>query len=193
MKFASILGAALALLCAGPGQALTYSGVVGQNELFGDVIRFDPTVGFGRPALYSVVVQFDEMPKSFNIEFVFVQGYNVYDVVTGAYLYGNDTWGNINVDGVDGRAFGNFFIPGSATVISNGERREWYTRSAGVFFYARGVDHPVSYTVWSNATANVPEPATWAMIIAGLGLVGSTLRGQRRARREIGGEEGVAL
>jgi hypothetical protein len=32
-----------------------------------------------------------------------------------------------------------------------------------------------------NASASVPEPATWALLIAGFGFVGSTLRSRRRS------------
>ncbi|HPU15356.1 MAG TPA: PEPxxWA-CTERM sorting domain-containing protein, partial [Polymorphobacter sp.] len=33
---------------------------------------------------------------------------------------------------------------------------------------------------WSIAAAGIPEPASWAMLIAGFGMVGGALRSQRR-------------
>ena len=36
-----------------------------------------------------------------------------------------------------------------------------------------------SFSVTSEATAPVPEPATWAMMIAGFGLMGATMRRRR--------------
>jgi hypothetical protein len=38
---------------------------------------------------------------------------------------------------------------------------------------------PYSYVVEWSAAAGVPEPASWAMLIAGFGLVGAAMR--RRA------------
>jgi hypothetical protein len=40
-----------------------------------------------------------------------------------------------------------------------------------------GTDYSVH---WDNLTAGVPEPATWAMMIAGFGLTGATLRRRQR-------------
>ena len=34
--------------------------------------------------------------------------------------------------------------------------------------------------LWTDAAAGVPEPATWAMMLAGFGLIGATTRRQRR-------------
>lgn len=39
-----------------------------------------------------------------------------------------------------------------------------------------------TYTAGSFAIAAAPEPATWAMLIAGFGLAGAALRGRRRQR-----------
>lgn len=36
---------------------------------------------------------------------------------------------------------------------------------------------PASYSIW---TSNVPEPATWAMMLIGLGAIGVAMRRQRR-------------
>lgn len=62
----------------------------------------------------------------------------------------------------------------------------------GVFFNRanQGGGYEVFPSIWvaftnittSNAAAAVPEPATWAMMVAGFGLVGGALRGRRRTK-----------
>jgi hypothetical protein len=51
--------------------------------------------------------------------------------------------------------------------------------------YALGYDSAVSFSRWgtwiSNVSMAAPEPGVWAMMIAGLGMVGSALRRRRRA------------
>ena len=47
----------------------------------------------------------------------------------------------------------------------------------GSVFVEFAVDGPVDYTILLNES--VPEPASWAMLIAGFGLVGAALRKQR--------------
>jgi hypothetical protein len=41
------------------------------------------------------------------------------------------------------------------------------------------VDHYSFAGLWTDVSRGVPEPATWAMMLAGFGLVGATLRGRR--------------
>jgi hypothetical protein len=38
----------------------------------------------------------------------------------------------------------------------------------------------------SFASSSAPEPASWAMMLGGFGLLGSSLRAQRRARIAFG-------
>lgn len=40
-------------------------------------------------------------------------------------------------------------------------------------------------TIGADSTSPVPEPATWAMMIGGLGLVGSAMRRSRRSARTV--------
>jgi hypothetical protein len=43
-----------------------------------------------------------------------------------------------------------------------------------------------SITYSADVSAGVPEPASWAMMLGGFGLVGAALRGRRRARVRFG-------
>ena len=40
--------------------------------------------------------------------------------------------------------------------------------------------NPYAYTRWSNLGNELPEPASWAMMLSGFGLVGRVLRGRRK-------------
>ena len=51
---------------------------------------------------------------------------------------------------------------------------------------ARGSDYSVRDVTPAPPTGSVPEPATWAMMLGGFGLVGSALRQRRRAPVRFG-------
>ncbi len=59
------------------------------------------------------------------------------------------------------------------------------TQSGGLIFYFgpdalnAGIDN-LTFTI-GNATAPVPEPATWALMIAGFGAIGATMRSARKS------------
>ncbi|MBS0488498.1 MAG: PEPxxWA-CTERM sorting domain-containing protein, partial [Proteobacteria bacterium] len=46
--------------------------------------------------------------------------------------------------------------------------------------WRRSVDYGQQYTWAQFSLSAVPEPATWAMMIIGFGVVGSTVRASRR-------------
>ena len=48
--------------------------------------------------------------------------------------------------------------------------------------WIRDADGPVTYDLTLEAVAAVPEPADWAMVLAGLSLTGATLRRRERLR-----------
>ena len=48
-------------------------------------------------------------------------------------------------------------------------------------FILHGLDRPVRYSITSIRPGAVPEPATWAMMIAGFGGIGGIMRLRQRA------------
>ncbi|MFW2831231.1 PEPxxWA-CTERM sorting domain-containing protein [Sphingomonas sp. ID0503] len=96
--------------------------------------------------------------KVLNGAFV-VDGAGSYDVFAGLSLFAatNDNPINIGIDFSHTGQFG-IDVPAGAT----------YTSDSGVFL---------------TETAAVPEPASWAMLIGGFGLIGGALRGARVPRR----------
>lgn len=81
------------------------------------------------------------------------------------------------------------FGPGG-TLIDTASIGPTHASNAGDFFYSLSgpiksvtlVGQPGDYIFIDNVTYNgntVPEPAAWALMIAGFGLVGSALRGRR--------------
>jgi len=79
-------------------------------------------------------------------------------------------------------SFSNF--PGHLPVIKNSyftaeESSHWYLKDTDGYAFAvktKIVKNPDS---WRFEVSDVPEPATWAMMLGGLGLVGGALRSRR--------------
>ena len=55
-----------------------------------------------------------------------------------------------------------------------------FTLGTGSYYYLVGSAKPGSYTLTSTAVAAVPEPETYAMLAAGLGIVGFVASRRRR-------------
>jgi hypothetical protein len=82
----------------------------------------------------------------------------------------------------DGFTFTMFADNGCSSTLKPGHCHE-YQRVVQFFVYGKTLSgDPISISMEKLATPSrsaVPEPATWAMMIAGFGLVGSTLRRRR--------------
>ena len=97
------------------------------------------------------------------------------DDTTAALLPGG--WGGVNGDGElqlpDGLTF--------ADVLANVDQIEFTTFEPG-FFYGFTIFDVAgdNFTVDFGSLAAVPEPASWAMMIGGMGVIGGSLRTRKR-------------
>lgn len=110
------------------------------------------------------------------------------------YLDYYDAEGNLYNDDNGDVATGGSFTHQKAkvfTITTKGEFRDaddggWAEGGAWPFFYEfdlSGIEHPVDFTVTSLKAGHagaVPEPATWALMISGLGATGAALRRRKR-------------
>lgn len=168
--------AALAMLFA-PSltKAMTFSGTFTNSG----TIAPDSGVYLTMPVsgVYLLRFEFDsEVDASFAHHFE--RHYNIYDKRTGAYLAGNDTFGDMNVnffDTFDGRFI--FKLQRDSVRYDpfwDGVRYEYFEH--GIQFWAAAPGKTVNYIARIDRLADVPEPSTWALLIAGFGLTGAALR-----------------
>ncbi len=76
-----------------------------------------------------------------------------------------------------------FYVTGPQLFSGTTARPTFHT---GTFLLADFSDGPEDNTlVISEANAAIPEPATWAMMIAGFGLIGSALRRRREQAAHV--------
>ena len=83
------------------------------------------------------------------------------------------------IAGLDYQYLGGPFPTVGSQIRLNLSQSFGYSVAGGQAFY--GDNRLGVVTIGGSATGAVPEPATWAMMIAGFGLVGSTMR--RRSKR----------
>lgn len=90
---------------------------------------------------------------------------------------------------VDGNQVGSHFSTGFTGWLSNSVRFTATGTSAALTFASRDVGGRPSYgnLITDVSVAGVPEPATWAMLISGFGLVGYAARRRRRQAIMISG------
>ena len=101
--------------------------------------------------------------------------------ITGQTITGLTAVGPNNL--FDPNAYGNGFasdVPTPATSFTaNSLRIEWTSIGSASGQFAFSDD---GSSVFSYATAGVPEPATWALMILGMGAVGGAMRRRTAAR-----------
>lgn len=104
-----------------------------------------------------------------------VNGASASDVLLNFYEAGSLNLGGIGI-------FGSILAPDAAVNFSNGQMNGLLVAAS---FKGSGELHNTGYTggLLHTSMGPVPEPATWAMMIAGFGLVGASMRRARRKDR----------
>jgi hypothetical protein len=173
MKLA-VAAAMLAGMSVGANAATTDIGVVGPNPTtfsgtvlgsgvaFSDIFTFSPQ---GGPASFSVV----DVPLS-------VGGLNYDGILTGLSLF--SAGANGIVGGGDDTLLQSSTSSGGNSLTLNYDQ----ALSGTSFITVTGISNGTAGAIYTGAAAAVPEPETYAMLLAGLGLMGAVVR--RRSNRK---------
>lgn len=143
-----------------------------------------PSGGLAQGTKYRVSVQFSRPANWFNVSYIENYSFLYCDYMVG-WCGGDDYDLYYNVGGAGTNfATGTFVTGKDASRVDIGPWGdiytwdEWYRYVNGYFDSEFASTDPVGYRI---ALQSVPEPASWAMMIAGFGLVGGSLRSRRRA------------
>jgi hypothetical protein len=82
--------------------------------------------------------------------------------------------GTIGVSGISNDFFTNYFVPSAGTVIA----------PFGFITSTNNFNSNISFAI-TQATGAVPEPATWAMMILGMGAVGFAMRRKSKVTTRV--------
>ena len=147
----------------------------------------------GNPLAASLSVDtLDTLDAAGGYDITGVSGQVDSDTVTGLIANPGQPFAHLSADGLF--IFDNVFFTGPAPVFSNpglffsgASGAEYNLFSVGPSTFQLYKANPgVGYLANSvgevTATAVIPEPASWAMMILGFGLVGTLLRQRRRTR-----------
>jgi len=205
------VAAALALAgltIAGPASAATVSYTIPYATASLDVPQFDPLLGTLNSATFTIVGHLDypfidETPEP-------TTGTYSYHAFYSFYYF--DRWIDFGVDGAGTAEFGTspiIYLPadGVGTGAVDDDRLAFtigtgtfggtivsdppstYDVTGGVIIPGDDADAQVSGTVtivYDYTAAAVPEASTWAMMLAGFGLIGMGLRRERPVRALVG-------
>ncbi|SNS52295.1 PEP-CTERM protein-sorting domain-containing protein/choice-of-anchor A domain-containing protein [Sphingomonas laterariae] len=109
-------------------------------------------------------------------------GFNLNGVAASNVLLNFYEAGSLSMNGIG--IHGSVLAPGAAVNFNNGQLNGLLVAGS---FYGSGELHNKGYTggLLTSNTAPVPEPASWAMMIAGFGLIGTAIRRARFTERTI--------
>lgn len=109
-------------------------------------------------------------------------------LTAGAVIPG-DGWGSYDVRSYSASitpvtlAAGTYWFSLQNAVTANGNPIYWDVNNGPSSAFQSGVGAvgSESFTLYSNANGAVPEPASWALMLGGFGLVGGAMRSRRKA------------
>jgi len=106
--------------------------------------------------------------------------------VTGSYLGGSEDFGALAA----GATTGQFYLGDNESTTPGSDGSATVTITIGTNVYSGtftdvlgdlDVDTPLTIQIGSIATSSVPEPATWALMLAGFAGLGAMVRSRRKA------------
>lgn len=171
-----------ALAC--PAYAVTYTGTASPTTgTF--TLYLDPpfTPGSTDPTNWIITVDLDQAHLS-TIWFNYFFDYEVYDRATGVWQYGNSSWILERYQSTASDYSDTWTLPGNEVRYSATEVKYIYNTRPFFQFELQNFSQPINYTITVDLAppaSGVPEPTSWAMMIAGFGLAGAALRGRRRS------------
>jgi len=89
------------------------------------------------------------------------------------------------VNGSSGWSYGYDFRKNGVSFAAD-QCGDWNTFGCNNDSYGEGLVYTTQITFDPSVVASVPEPATWAMAIVGMGFVGASLRSRRRTANSSG-------
>jgi hypothetical protein len=148
------------------GTPTTFGGtVLGSGVAFSDIFTFGDTGTQSTAASFSVV----DVPLS-------VGGTNFDGILTGLSLF--SAGANGIVGGGDDTLLQSSISTGGNSLTLNYDQ----PLSGASFITVTGVSNGTAGAIYAGAVAAIPEPETYAMLLAGLGLMGAVVR--RRSNRK---------
>lgn len=170
----------LAMIALSPAHAQTVTGTA--NPFGGFATLNAPVVP--APGLYEYTFQFSRPGAGIAIV-EYVQTYNVFDT-GGNFLFGNDLTLDSTFLFPTPVTSGSFIFelprPYSTPVAGGVENGLFYATDAFLDFDF-GTDDPVDFSIslarYIPTAGGIPEPATWAMMVLGLGAIGAAMRRRR--------------
>ena len=178
---ASILAVSMLLPAAAANAATVISGVSEEGQVSDSVpISLDTGV-------YSVVLSSSSTLFDVVLGFGIEEDYGIFSVETGERIAAQRV-GRFTVfsadNTVDGMLSFIFKVPRPYEECSQIEcQRGSYV--ADEFFITALNNAPTNYSVTISRVGAVPEPATWALLILGFGIVGASMRYRRRTNANV--------
>lgn len=164
------------LVSINPGTPRSFSafgGGTGSGGTFDDTFTFTFGAGTGSSGYNVSTLNFNLGPGfNFNSLITGMSLWNTNGTGTATSLTANDTWvaDSLSVGGTNTLSFGNIStLPGTYYLKVSGK----VGAAADGYFYSGSIS--------SSTVSPVPEPETYAMLLAGLGLMGAIARRRNKA------------
>lgn len=174
MKFATIVGAVIALLACQPAAAVTVMGTSQSGSYLNGI-----GVGQGYGAGLYEISYIADAPISAIIELYIERRLHILDAKSGTQISTHGSGDTTHSFITDAESVWShvFRVDDPFSVhYSNNEIWRYSFSVKPTVYISNYTGGPVNYTISLAYIQAVPEPAAWAMMIAGFGLAGMTLR-----------------